>query len=231
MGQLTDALVERVRRGAEVRSGAHAARVEARGDRWAIVEADAERIVDAVVIATTAATAAPILAPLAGEAAGALGSATTVSSTTVTLAYPRDAIDHPLDGTGFVVAASHQEHGFRACTFVTSKFAGRAPDGLVTLRAFFRPTPEDLASLSREGWIDRAAASLARVLAVRTAPSRAWVTTWASALPVFDRTHADRVRALEAALPRGVLLAGSAFHGSGIDAAVRSAEAAAKALG
>jgi oxygen-dependent protoporphyrinogen oxidase len=67
---------------------------------------------------------------------------------------------------------------------------------------------------------------------LRNGFERAWVSRWPDALPVFDEVYRARVLELEAALrARGVLLAGAAFHGSGIDVAVRSAEAAAKALG
>ena len=57
------------------------------------------------------------------------------------------------------------------------------------------------------------------------------MSRWQNALPVFDDVHRTRVTELEAAFAgRGLVLAGSAFHGSGIDAAVRSAEAAARSL-
>ncbi|WP_437955173.1 FAD-dependent oxidoreductase [Sorangium sp. So ce119] len=183
---------------------------------------------DAAVIATSAAGAAALL----GEPARPLRDAETLSSVTVSLAYPRAAIEHPLDGTGFIVAAAHQAHGFRACTFTTSKFAGRAPAGHVALRLFFRPEPADLAALDDAAWTARAEASLARVLPVRGPAERAWVSRWPSALPVSTPAHAARVREVEQALAgSGVLLAGSAFHGSGIDAAVRSAEATAARIG
>jgi protoporphyrinogen oxidase len=51
---------------------------------------------------------------------------------------------------------------------------------------------------------------------------------------VFDADHRARVSALESALRTGasrIWLAGAAFHGSGIDAAIRSGEATALALG
>jgi protoporphyrinogen/coproporphyrinogen III oxidase len=183
---------------------------------------------DAVVLATHAAGAAALLGDTFGDPARALRGAPTLSSVTVALAYPRAAVEHPLDGTGFVVAEAHQLHGFRACTFTTSKFAARAPAGRVALRLFFRPEPADLAQMGDDAWAARAEASLARVLPVRGPAERAWVSRWADALPVVNPEHTRRVQALEQALAgSGVHLAGSAFHGSGIDAAVRSAEAAA----
>jgi len=232
MGQLTEALEAAVRGRVDLRPGVRVDSVEARGAglavRFAGRHEDVEDVedVDAVVVATTAATAAPILSPIAGAAAAALAEAETVSSCTVTLAFDRGAIDHALDGTGFVVAVDHQVHGFRACTFITSKFADRAPAGVATLRVFFRPSDDDIEALDDAAWIARAEACLGTALPLRARAKRGWVSRWRSALPVFTPVHQARVAALEAALPKGVVLAGSAFHGSGIDAAVRSADAA-----
>ena len=234
MGQLGEALARAVvdLRCADLRCDARVTTLAPAGSGWRVeLAGGAGEEVSTVVVATTAAAAAPILAGAFGDVARALGDVTTSSSCTITLAYPRAALDHPLDGTGFVVAQGHQTHGFRACTFITSKFPARAPDGHASVRIFFRPAPEDLASMTDEAWIARAEACLGRVLPVRAPALHAWVSRWADALPVFDPAHVARVRALEAALAgRGVLLAGSAFHGSGIDAAVRSAETAALAL-
>jgi oxygen-dependent protoporphyrinogen oxidase len=154
----------------------------------------------------------------------------TVSSATVSLAYARSAIDHPLDATGFVVADAAQDEGFRACTFVSSKLPSRAPADKALLRVFFRPSASDHA-LSDDAFVARAERSLRRALPLRSGFDRAWVSRWQNALPVFDDAHRARVAALEAAFgERALVLAGSAFHGSGIDAAVRSAEAAARSL-
>ena len=181
---------------------------------------------DAVVLATSSAAAARLLKPLTGDA-GELARAETLSSVTVSLGYDANQIAHPLDGTGFVVAEPFE--GFRACTFTSSKFAHRAPDGCVSLRAFFRPTTEELALDTP--WAERAARVLARVLPIEGAPRRAWVSRWPNALPVFTPEHRDAVARIEAILsPWSIHLAGSAFHGSGIDAAVRSAETVAARL-
>ncbi|WP_437630670.1 protoporphyrinogen/coproporphyrinogen oxidase [Sorangium sp. So ce854] len=233
MAQLTDALARALAQvddgRVDVRTSAAVASLARAGGGLRLTLAGGGEIdADAAVIATHAAGAAALL----GEPARPLRDAETLSSVTVSLAYPRAAIEHPLDGTGFVVAAGHQAHGFRACTFTTSKFAGRAPAGRVAVRLFFRPEPADLAALDDAAWTARAEASLARVLPVRGPAERAWVSRWPSALPVSTPAHAARVREVEQALAgSGVLLAGSAFHGSGIDAAVRSAEAAAERIG
>ncbi|APR81058.1 Protoporphyrinogen IX oxidase, aerobic, HemY [Minicystis rosea] len=232
MAQLAEALGVAIADRADVRRDARVATIDPIANRWRITLAGgAAEDVDAVVVATGAVAAARILEGAFGEAARALLAAKTASSVTVTLAYARDAIAHPLDATGFVVAEGHQEHGLRASTFITSKFPDRAPTDHVSLRLFFRPTSDDLAALDDAAWTARAEAGLARVLPVSGRPLHAWVSRWADALPVFEPRHVEHVKALEAALAgSGVILSGSAFHGSGIDAAVRSAESASRAL-
>jgi len=200
--------------------------------RWRIVPvAGAPVEVDRVVVATSALAAAPLLEPVFGAPAAALGASTAASSVTVSLGYARSAIAHALDATGFVVAESAQLEGFRACTFASSKLPGRAPAEHALLRAFFRPSGADIEQLDDAAWAARAHRNLQRALEVRAEPERAWVSRWARALPLFDDAHRARVAALETSLAgSGVSLTGACFHGSGIDAAVRSAEAAARAL-
>ena len=175
---------------------------------------------DAVVLATPSAVAARLLVPLLGETA--LARAETLSSVTVSLGYDARQVGHALEGTGFVVGEPFE--GFRACTFTTSKFARRAPEGSASLRVFFRPTAEELEA--ETPWEARAASVLGRVLPLEGAPERTWVSRWPSALPVFSVEHRATVAAVEERLAgHAIHLAGSAFHGSGIDAAVLSAEA------
>jgi len=185
---------------------------------------------EAAVVATTARSAASLLGDAFGPVARALDESPLLSSLTVTLAYRREAVAHALDGTGFIVPEPEQLDGVRAVTFSSSKFQ-RAPADHALLRLFFRPSEEDLETLSDRAWSARAERALARALPLTGPPERAFVSRWPNALPVFDPGHRARVAALEAALHgRPIWLAGAAFHGSGIDAAIRSGEAAALAI-
>jgi oxygen-dependent protoporphyrinogen oxidase len=217
------------RRGCPVRSVERAAS----GRKW-IVSAlgGREEITDRVVVATTSASAAELLGRAFGAPALELAGSEALSSVTVSLAYPRAAVSHPLDATGFVVAEGAQREGFRACTFASSKLPGRAPESHALLRLFFRPSPADLRDFSDEAWLARAERSAHAALELRGDAERGWVSRWDRALPVFDANHRARVEALEGELVgTGIVLAGAAFHGSGIDGAVRSADKAAAALG
>ncbi|MET0790497.1 MAG: FAD-dependent oxidoreductase [Polyangiaceae bacterium] len=187
---------------------------------------------DGAVIATTARSAAALLSDAFGAPARALQDSSLLSSLTVNLAYRREAIAHPLDGTGFIVPDPEQLDGVRAVTFSSSKLPHRAPASHALLRLFFRPTEHDLRVLSDAAWAERAARALGRALPVSGAAEHAVVSRWPNALPVFDPPHRARIAALETVLAgQRLWLAGAAFHGSGIDAAIRSAESAASAIG
>jgi protoporphyrinogen/coproporphyrinogen III oxidase len=196
------------------------------------VAVDAER----VVIATPARAAARLLAPLFGStsvcaAGGALAQAKALSSVTVSLAFERSAVAHALDASGFVVADTAQRHGLRACAFVSSKLEARAPHGKVCLRAFFRPSDSEVHVLADATYAQRALQFVGEVLGIDAPPERTWVSRWPDALPVHDADHRAAVTQLETSLSRsGIALAGAAFHGAGIEGAVKSALAVAERL-
>ncbi|MEO8178335.1 MAG: FAD-dependent oxidoreductase [Deltaproteobacteria bacterium] len=232
MSALVATLRARLPAAAEVRLEAPVRSLRRAARGWKIELASGEsQLCDALVVATRASDAARLLAPEWGASAVALGHSEALSSVTVSLAYGRERVPHPLDATGFVVAEAAQAEGFRACTFASSKLAGRAPHSQALLRLFFRPSPEQLLADTNADWVLRAERCVARVLGPLGSAERAWVSRWEQALPVFDAAHRARISALEAALAgSGVSLAGAAFHGAGIDGAVRSAEATALRL-
>jgi oxygen-dependent protoporphyrinogen oxidase len=232
MSQLTDALFGAVKERIEVRRSWAVSSVELHRDGVRILHGSQSALdVDFAVIASPARAAASLLASTldtAGNSAQVLATAPVASILTVSLSYPRESVDHALDGTGFVVADPTKLGGLRACTFTNAKFEARAPDGHASMRLFFRPGADDLEHLSDAAWAERGHDALNRVIPLRAAPERIWVSRWPNALPVFNDEHRSRVTAVEAALTgRRLWLTGSAFHGSGIDRAVRSAEACA----
>ncbi|HEY3499595.1 MAG TPA: FAD-dependent oxidoreductase [Polyangiaceae bacterium] len=232
MGELVETLAAQVRETVDLRLASRVERVECRDTGTRLVLGSHMEGVDAVVVATTARVAAALLQDEFGASARALAGAAVNSSVTVSCAYRRSDVAHPLDGTGFVVAEHAQEDGLRACSFSSSKLPARAPHDAVLLRLFFRPADREVETLDDGAWIGRAERGLSRILGLRTRAERAWVSRWPDALPVFDAGHRERVAELESVLAKtGICLAGSAFHGAGIDAAVRSAFAAAESIG
>ncbi|HEX7477558.1 MAG TPA: FAD-dependent oxidoreductase [Polyangiales bacterium] len=225
MGRLIDALASALAARVEIRSSQPVASVTRKARGYRIVLASGSSIdADRVVVATSARAASQLLQGAFGATASELTLGKLLSSVTVSLAWDRAAVPHALDATGIVFAAGDQEHGVRACTFTTSKFPARAPESKASIRVFFRPEDNELKLLADAAYTRRAATILTRVLGIHAAAERSWVSRWQDALPAHDPAQKDRVALLEKVLSgTGIALAGSAFHGSGIDAAVRSA--------
>lgn len=224
MGQLAETLARRV--GARLKLQTAAARGTPTPDARVRVELSDGTFVECrrLVVATEACAAASILGDAFPEAAD-LANAPLLSSLSVILAYDEAALAERPRASGFIVPQRDRSDGFRACSFVDHKFDGRAPEGTALLRAFFRPEDTDLANLSDAEWVARAIDCIQDTLHPTGPPTAQWVARWRNALPVHDPAHRARVERVEAAVePRGIYLAGSAFHGAGLDAAVVSAE-------
>ena len=74
-------------------------------------------------------------------------------------------------------------------------------------------------------------AELAATMDLTAEPSFSTIIRWKEAIPLYTVGHLDRVADAEQALPPGIVLAGNAYRGVGINDCVREAEvAAAKVL-
>jgi oxygen-dependent protoporphyrinogen oxidase len=229
MEDLIEALLRTLRSRARLHTDTRVSALRRDAGVWRLDCAGGESYTaDAVILAVPPRDAQVLYQPLAG-ARVLNGQIRYGSTVTVTLAYRREAVAHPLDASGFVVD-SHGCEGLRACTFSSSKFPGRAPQGWGLLRAFF--TPEGRAGNSDRGWSERAHRVLAPILGLRGNPERCWVCRWPTALPRYSPGHAAAVASLRARLARHGPLdcAGGALDGGGIDGAVRSGLAAARTM-
>lgn len=232
MGTLVAALEARLGSGA-IRCDSPVRGIERTADGWRV----GDQIVRAVIVAAPAAAAAPLLAPIDGEAADLCARVPYVSTASIALAWPRTAIPHPLSGTGFVVARQHSDVRITACTWVSSKWDDRAPEGSALLRAFAGGAHDpDVVSLSDEALVDVVRHDLGRVLGVTAAPSLTRVHRWPRAGAQHLVGHLARVETIERRLAAhgGLFVAGSGFRAVGIpdciaDARRVAAEAAAYA--
>src|SRR5262249_56131321 len=90
---------------------------------------------DAVCVSLPAPQAGQLLRDVDDTLATALRAIPYASSAIMNLVCTRAQVSHPLDGMGFVVPAIEQR-ALLACSFSSVKFAGRAPQDQVLLRAF-----------------------------------------------------------------------------------------------
>lgn len=187
---------------------------------------------DALLFATPAFVTADLLAPLAPAAATDLRAIPYASTVAVTLGFPREAVGHPLDGHGFVVARGEPLQ-ITACTWVSSKWPHRAPPDMVLLRCY-------LGTAGRDAMVEEDDERLVRVvrqdlkttLGIDAPPGFARVTRWRRAMPQYLPGHLHRLEAIDAGLRElpGVALAGAGYRGVGIPDCIRQGTEAAGRL-
>jgi protoporphyrinogen/coproporphyrinogen III oxidase len=184
----------------------------------------------AVVLAVPAGIAMNLLHPLAPEASTALAQLRTVSSGVVYLAYRREQIRHPLHGYGVVVPRA-EGRDFNAFTWVTNKFAYRAPADHLLIRLFFggARTPHMMERDDVE-IVESARQELCSLTGIESTPSFHRLFRWWKAQPQYDVDHLERMKIIDAALPTGLALIGTAYRGVGIPDCVHQGRQAAERI-
>jgi oxygen-dependent protoporphyrinogen oxidase len=146
-------------------------------------------------------------------------------------------VGHPLDGYGLVAGPGE---GLRtsACSFVSTKFPGRAPEGQVLLRGFLGGTRDEKAlEMTDAEMVATVRRDMAPALDLRAEPLWSRISRWPRGTPQMEVGHRALVARLETALldvPR-VVVCGSGLRGTGLPDCVadgrRAAEAVAAQLG
>ncbi len=183
---------------------------------------------DGVVVATSAPAAARLLGAFSPLAARTLRAMPSGSTAAVSLGYAESQLARPLAGHGFLVPPGALK--LAACTWTSSKWAGRAPAGAVLVRATVRD-PQLLAAPD-DRLIDAVHADLALVLGIRGRPVMASATRHAGVMPQYTVGHLGRVAAVRAALAEhaAIVLTGAAYGGAGIADCIAQGQAAAQRL-
>lgn len=233
MATLVQALTRRLERKADLRIGNAAVAVTRTRPGWTIYpELGATLVVDAVVLALPARPAAWLVHPLSPDTGRALAGLSTRPVVTVSAAYRRSAVRHPLTAAGYSSPQEPGGDGLERCAFVSSVLRGRAPADWALLRTVMRPARGELIGTTDEGWAEVVHEILRPALGLREPPAAVWVARWADAIPVVGSRYASQVaeaRTSLRALGR-IEIAGAAYDGEGLDAALNSGRAAARRL-
>ncbi|MEI2730612.1 MAG: protoporphyrinogen oxidase [Dermatophilaceae bacterium] len=233
LGSLPEALqAALLERGATVRLGTAPAALEAgpSGTTVRYGALSAERV-GAVVLAAGADPSAELLAGRAPHAAAALREIPHGSSTVVTLAWAADAFDEPPVSHGWLEADPAPVSGV---TVSSAKWPGRAPAGVVLLRAFVPERIATLATAPDDVVATAVSDHVAAVLGAHRPPRLRRVTRWRGVMPRYAVGHLDRVARVEAGLvPQPTWrVAGAALNGVGIPDCIADGRRAARlALG
>lgn len=200
---------------------------------WDVVLNSGERLAaDFVVLATSAETASGLVARADPKLSSQLATVESASSVVINLTYNRADISHPLDGFGFVVPAV-EPSSLIACSFSSVKFAGRAPEGMVQLRAFLGGALNPHISELDDGELLKSTQrDLRRYLGVAAEPTFKMISRWSRSMPQYQVGHLDLVAKIESHLNslNGLYVAGNAYCGVGIPDCIASGEQAAESI-
>jgi len=200
---------------------------------WTVITDKGQQLkADAVCLAVPAFIAASLVSDVDARLADKLRAIKYASTATINFGYRRTAIKHPLNGFGFVVPVI-EKRSLIACTFSSVKFAGRAPDDHVLLRAFAGGALQpEVFALDEATMTTRVEADLRELLGISEGPLLVEMAKWERSMPQYRVGHLDRMNEIDtlvAKLP-GLALAGNSYRGAGIPDCIRSGESAAEEL-
>jgi oxygen-dependent protoporphyrinogen oxidase len=182
------------------------------------------------VLATPAYATAGIVSSFDPALAAACGAIPYASTGTVALGFRREAVRHPLNGSGFVVPRV-ENRGILAASWLSSKWPGRSPDDKVLMRAFVGGArdPQALDRSDRE-LIALSLDALRPLLGITAEPLFTQVYRWTRANAQHEVGHLQRLASIEAAVRAhpGLFVTGSGFRGVGIPDCVADGRATAR---
>ncbi len=188
---------------------------------------------EAVIFATPAHVTAPLLADHSRVAGSELASIEFASVGLLSLAFDRADIDHPLDGSGFLVPKPEQR-AITACSWSSEKWAHLGETG----KALFRVSVGHIGSssyvdMSDDALLDHVTTDLQRLMGLDTqpTPTDVRISRWIDAFPQYTPGHLARVATIDDTLvddAPGVFVAGASYRGIGIPACIDQAHQAAR---
>ncbi len=183
---------------------------------------------DAVILATPAPVSAALLASLDPQLSSHLSEISLASTATVSLAYPLADLPRALNGYGYVIPRCENRTAL-ACTWTSSKFEQRAPDGYALLRVFIGRAGEQLPASDAE-ILTLARAELTETMGIRAEPTLTCIFRWENAMPQYNIGHLERMKKIEAAaqMHTRLALAGNIYKGVGIPDCIHSGRLAAE---
>ena len=181
---------------------------------------------DAVILATPAFISGKLLSSLDPSLASELQSIPYASTATVSLAYRQRDISRELDGYGYVIPRREGRKAL-ACTWTSTKFPHRAPEGYALLRVFIGRAGQNIP------WKEGELLALAReelklTLQIAAEPLLSRVFMWDKAMPQYNLGHPEILKRIDMALEKypGLALAGNGYRGIGIPDCIHSGQLA-----
>ena len=231
LAEIVEKLVESLeRRGVNLRLNAPVTSIQhPTPETWNLTLKSGESIAfDSVILASPAFVSGKLLETIDPRLAADLQAIPYASTATVTLAYHQSDLGRPLDGYGYVIPRSEGRKAL-ACTWTSTKFPHRAPDGYALIRVFVgRAGQENDISWNEPDLLELAREELRLTLGISAEPVVSRVYMWDKAMPQYNLGHPGILKRIDAALENlpGLALAGNGYRGIGIPDCIHSGEMA-----
>jgi oxygen-dependent protoporphyrinogen oxidase len=184
-------------KGITVRTGYRVTEFHREGRHWQVSattgNGDVMRRIPQLVLTTPADSSARLLKPLNKELSHLLEGIHYAPVSIVHLGFDRQQVQHPLDGTGFLVPRQ-AELPLTGNLWMSSLFPQRAPPGKVLLSAYLggARSPQAL-DWSDEQTLDAAQRQLQPLLGIKGAPDMLRIDRHSRALPLYHGAHQTRL--------------------------------------
>ncbi|MGE5376543.1 MAG: protoporphyrinogen oxidase [Bacteroidota bacterium] len=195
-------------------------------DTWNLKLETGNLQADSLILATPAYVSGHLLGRIAPELASNLQNIPYASTATVTLAYRESDLPRPLDGYGYVIPRREGRRAL-ACTWTSTKFPHRAPDGYALIRVFVGRAGQDI-PWNEKDLLALAKEELRLTLGINSEPLLSRIFMWDKAMPQYNLGHPETLKRIVAALERypSLALAGNGYRGIGIPDCIHSGELA-----
>lgn len=179
---------------------------------------------DAIILATPAYVSGQLVASLDPGLASDLQKIPYASTATVTLAYRQADLPRPLDGYGYVIPRREGRRAL-ACTWTSTKFPHRAPEGYALIRVFVGRAGQDI-PWNENDLLELAKEELTLTLGITAEPLLSRIFMWDKAMPQYNLGHPEILKRIDAALENhpSLALAGNGYRGIGIPDCIHSGE-------
>ena len=228
MQQLPDTLAAHLR--GTLRLNAPAARIERTSAGLAVKLASGETLeARTVILATLAHTAADLIADLAPTSAALLKQIRHENIGTISLVYRDEDIPAEPVINGLMIPR-REKRAIDAVTVSSRKMPERAHPGYTLLRVFFGGAQPELVGYDDKKLLTTVRAELRDLLNIRAEPLAHDLYRWPAGFPQAEVGHLERIDAIEASLPAGIVLAGSSYRGIAVPDCIKQGREAAKKI-
>lgn len=227
------AAVLKGRPGVEMRLSSPARRVYPENPGFRVELSNGEILeAEAVVLGVPAYVSGSLLEEAAPDLGRDLQDIPYISTATISLGYRLADLSQPLDGYGYVIPRREGRRAL-ACTWTSTKFPHRAPEGYALLRVFAgRAGEQDDLPQDPEALLALAKEELRQTMGITAEPVLHKTFYWDRAMPQYNLGHPERLKRIDQALENlpGLALAGNGYRGIGIPDCIHSGATAAEKI-